>query len=87
MSGVTEHFDDVAIAGYSYDPTKRILHSYDVVQSIKEKCQFVFDNNLGGIVAWETACDARYTNVKSLMKVIRKNFTHGKPSGRHRNRR
>jgi len=81
LPGATEYYDDKAIAGYSYDPARRVLNSYDVVQSIKEKCQFVFDNNLGGIIAWESSGDYPYSNSKSLMKVLHDNLTHGRPHG------
>lgn len=79
LTGAKEMWDPEAHAGYSYDPTKKILNSYDTVQSVKEKCQFVFDNDLGGVIVWESSGDAPYNSEKSLMKVMRDNLTHGKP--------
>lgn len=80
ISGATEKWDDVSHAAYSYDPTRRVLNSYDNVQSVKEKCQFVHDNNLAGVIVWETSGDFPYSNSKSLMKVLHDNLTDGKPT-------
>ena len=81
LTGAVEMWDDVARAGYSYDASKRVLNSYDTVQSVKEKCQFVHDNDLGGILVWETSGDHPYNHAKSLTKVLHDCLTHGKPSG------
>lgn len=81
MAGATEYWDNQAKASYSYDPVKKILNSYDTVQSVKEKCQFVFDNNLGGIIVWESSGDVEYSNPRSIMKCLHDNLTHGKQTG------
>ena len=77
LPGATEHWDDVAHAGYSYDPVKRVLNSYDTVRSVKEKCQYVLDNNLGGLLIWESSGDAPFTSERSIMRAIAQTLTHG----------
>lgn len=57
LTGAVEMWDSVAHAPYSYDATKRVVNSYDNVQSVKEKCQFVHDNGLAGIIVWEASGD------------------------------
>lgn len=44
--GSTEYLDDIAKATYSYDPDKRILNSYDSVQSVVEKSKFILGYEL-----------------------------------------
>ncbi|RKO94518.1 glycoside hydrolase [Blyttiomyces helicus] len=77
LPGAVELWDPLARAGYSFDSVKRLVNSYDTVESVKEKCQFVFDNDLGGIICWETSADFPYENPKSLIKTIYNNLTHG----------
>ncbi|KAJ3083282.1 hypothetical protein HK102_001150 [Quaeritorhiza haematococci] len=48
--GAVEYWDDVAKAHYSYDPRRRILNSYDTVRSVQEKCKYVWDRGLKGII-------------------------------------
>lgn len=81
LTGATEHWDDEAKATYSYDPTRRVLNSYDSVDSIKYKCQFVHDNNLGGIIVWEASGDRPYSDSRSLMKVMHDCLTNGTNTG------
>jgi chitinase len=77
LPGAVELWDDVAKAGYSYDATKKVLNSYDTVQSVQEKCKYINNNNLGGIIVWESSGDLPFSNPKSLMRVIHDNLTHG----------
>lgn len=76
LSGATEHWDPVAHASYSYDPKTRVVNSYDCPRSVKEKCEFIFEEDLGGIIVWESSGDHPYTHHRSLMKVIHDNLTH-----------
>lgn len=47
------YWDNAAQAPYLYNFYKSILVSYDDEESIKAKCQYVKDNNLGGVMVWE----------------------------------
>ncbi len=77
LPGAVEMWDDVAKASYSFDAKKRVINSYDTVRSVTEKCKFVCDNNLGGILIWESSGDAPFTSERSIMRAIAQNLTHG----------
>ena len=81
LTGATEMWDDEARAGYSYDASRKVFNSYDTVRSVKEKCQFVHDNNLGGIIVWESSGDYPISNSKSLIKVMYDCLTNGTNTG------
>ena len=77
LPGSTEMWDPVANAAYSYDAKKRVLNSYDEPRSVKLKCDYVHNNNLGGILIWEASADHVFDHPRSLMKVMYENLTHG----------
>lgn len=68
--GATEFYDKKAGANYSYDPQKKILNSYDGMESVAAKCQYVIDNDLKGIIVWESSGDRPVSSGKSLTKLI-----------------
>lgn len=76
--GAKEFFDPVAKAGYSYDPARKVLNSYDNPESVRAKCAYVHANNLGGVLVWESSGDHPYTHPRSLTRVLRDKLTHGK---------
>ena len=63
-SGLKEYWDDEAKAPYLYNPTTGAFFSYDNVKSIQEKCKYVKENNLGGMIAWMASQDATTTSTK-----------------------
>lgn len=69
-SGSVEYWDDKAKATYSYDASKRILNSYDSVRSVAEKCKYIHQYGLKGIIVWESSCDAEFKSERSLMKAL-----------------
>jgi chitinase len=73
-AGANEFWDEEALAGYSYDSTKKIFNSYDTVQSTIEKCKFVYDKDLLGIICWEASGDFDISNDKSLTKTLHENL-------------
>jgi chitinase len=79
VAGAKEMWDDLARASYSYDPTRRVLNSYDTPRSVKEKCRFVFDNDLGGLIMWEGSGDHPVTSEQSLTRAMRDNLLLGPP--------
>ncbi|BFZ63185.1 hypothetical protein YB2330_004305 [Saitoella coloradoensis] len=79
VAGATEYFDEVAQAGYSYDPARRVFNTYETPRSLLSKCQYIHDMGLGGIIVWESSADAEYTSDRSLIKVLYENLTHGTP--------
>jgi len=76
VAGATEFWDPEAQAGYSYDAKRKVLNSYDTVQSVKLKCDYVFEKNIGGVLVWESSADFPYDHPRSLMKTIHDNLTH-----------
>lgn len=77
LPGSIEKWDEVAQAAYSYDPSKKVLNSYDDPRSVKAKCKFVRDQGLGGILVWESSADHPYDHPRSLMKIMHDELTHG----------
>jgi len=67
-NGFTEYFDNDAKAPYLFDGSTFI--SYDNERSIAEKCAFVRDNGLLGIMYWEHSCD----RTRKLLKAIADNL-------------
>lgn len=75
--GATEMYDYNAKAGYSYDPLRKILNSYDTVQSVKDKCRFVHERGLLGIIVWESSGDVPSNHHRSLLSALHKGLILG----------
>ncbi|KAI0887872.1 glycoside hydrolase family 18 protein [Annulohypoxylon maeteangense] len=56
-SGASEIYDDVAGATYSYDSSSKELISYDNVDMINKKIQYLQSKGLGGTMFWEASGD------------------------------
>lgn len=50
-------WDDEVKAPYAYNASSGLMISYDDPQSITEKCKFIKDMKLGGIMVWELSSD------------------------------
>lgn len=74
VSGAVELWDDKCKAHYSYDSVKRELNSYDTVRSIEEKCKFIKEKGLKGLIFWETSGDFPITHERSLIKAAYDNL-------------
>ena len=77
MPGATEYLDPESKGAYSYDPTLRIVNTYDNPDSMKEKCRIVFEKNLGGIIIWEISGNNFADPSRDLVKLLKNNLTHG----------
>ncbi|MGL5978855.1 MAG: glycosyl hydrolase family 18 protein [Erysipelotrichaceae bacterium] len=62
--GLKEYWDDVAKAPYLYDATSGAFFTYDNVQSIQEKANYVLEHGLGGMIAWMASNDKPTTSTK-----------------------
>ncbi|KAJ3327964.1 Endochitinase 1 [Blyttiomyces sp. JEL0837] len=61
----------MAEAGYSYDEQKRVLYSYDTVEAVRKKCQYVWEKGLKGVIVWESSGDFRDSrSSRSLTKAL-----------------
>ncbi len=63
-NGWTRHWDDTAKAPFLFNGSEFL--SYDDSESIRHKCAYVLEKELGGIMYWEHGCD----NTHSLLKVM-----------------
>ncbi|MCQ2498670.1 MAG: glycoside hydrolase family 18 protein [Lachnospiraceae bacterium] len=63
-NGFVSHRDETARAPYLFDGETFI--SYDDPKSIAEKCQYIKDNDLLGIMYWEHGLDETHTLIKSI---------------------
>jgi chitinase len=60
--GYTEYYDFASQVPYLYNPTTKIFITYDNVESIKAKVDYIKTNNLGGAMFWELSGDLRDSN-------------------------
>lgn len=58
-AGATEYFDSETGASYSYDPNTNggELISYDTVQAVQGKAEYLINKGLGGSMFWEASAD------------------------------
>ena len=73
-NGYKEYWDDVARASYLFNAEKKIFITYDNERSVKEKCKYVKQHDLAGVMFWE------YNNDKKeyLLKIIANKFKYAK---------
>lgn len=67
---IKRYWDNTTKAPYIYDSTTGVWISYDDAESIKHKCQYVKDNNLGGLMFWDYGED----DTLQLIQAIYDNF-------------
>ncbi|CAB4495243.1 unnamed protein product [Rhizophagus irregularis] len=65
----TEHFDEKAIASYSYSASDREFVTYDNPQVIIHKTDYVKHNNLRGVMFWELSGDFPTSHERSLLSA------------------
>lgn len=75
LPGATEFYDELAGGAYSLDESKRILNTYDNPRSVIEKCKYVIDNDLKGIIVWESSGDRPKNDDRCLTKIIHDNLS------------
>lgn len=67
-NGYIEYYDETAGAPYLFNGSDFI--SYDNERSLKEKCAFVKEHGLMGIMYWEHSCDG----TRKLLKELKSNY-------------
>ncbi len=70
-STVKTGWDDDAKAPWLYDTASRTFISYDNPTSIKLKCQYVLNNDLGGIMFWDYGQDISGKLVESIYEELK----------------
>lgn len=68
----TVYYDDVAKVPYIMNSNNTIFISYDNEQSIKDKCDYVVANGLGGVMAWEAGCDISGALINAVKEGLNK---------------
>ena len=58
-NGFVRHWDEAAKAPYLFNSTTNQLIVYDDEESVKLKCEYVIDNNMGGVMFWQYASDPK----------------------------
>ncbi|MBO0603311.1 glycoside hydrolase family 18 protein [Sporosarcina sp. E16_3] len=71
VNGFTRFWDDEAKAPYLFDGSTFI--TYDDEESIRHKCDYVRQEELGGIMFWEYKCDTTYRLLDAMhgLQVVR----------------
>jgi chitinase len=64
--GFTRYWDAVSSVPYLYSAEKKIFVSYEDVESLGFKCQYVLDHKLGGIMFWDYAADPSGTLLDAI---------------------
>ncbi|HEU5168059.1 MAG TPA: glycoside hydrolase family 18 protein [Chitinophagaceae bacterium] len=75
-NGYKEYWDATAKAPYLFNSEKKIFISYDNERSVKEKCKYVKQHHLAGVMFWEYNSDKK----EYLLKVIADKFKYVKES-------
>lgn len=57
--GFTKHWDEAARAPYLFNEAERIFVTYDDERSVEEKCRYVLQHGMGGIMFWEYTADPK----------------------------
>jgi len=70
-------WDEDAQASYAYSENYGIFITYDSPRAVRQKCHYVKENDLGGVMFWEASGDLRDSYDRdSLINVIHEEFTH-----------
>ncbi len=73
-NGFVRYWDEKARAPYIFNKEKKVFISYDDEQSVKEKCKYVKDHKLAGVMFWEYNSDKK----EYLLKTIADEFDYKK---------
>ena len=57
QNGFVRHWDENAKAPYLFNEETNQLVVYDDEESVKLKCEYVIENNMGGVMFWQYASD------------------------------
>ena len=71
QKGFKAYRDEVAKVPYLVnDETKEII-SYEDEESVREKCKYVLDNKMGGVMFWEYDSDPKHYLLNEINKVLK----------------
>lgn len=69
--GFTRYWDAEAHAPYLFNAVRKIFVSYDDEQSVKDKCMYVLNHHLGGVMFWEYFSDKKEYLLKAVNEAIK----------------
>lgn len=73
-TGAKEFFDPKLVAAGSYDSSKKTLISYDTLQSVQVKLDYINKKNLGGVMVWDLTSDFPIDQEKSILRKVGMDF-------------
>lgn len=65
------YWDESARAPYLFNFYKGVFVTYDDEESVKEKCQYVLDNKMGGVMFWEYSSDPKEYLLNEINKLLK----------------
>ena len=68
---ITRYWDDKTKAPYIYDKSTRIWITYDDPESIGYKCDYVVEQNLGGVMFWDYGEDQTFQLIQAIYDSLR----------------
>jgi chitinase len=71
MPGFVRHWDDKAKAPYLFNDETNQLVSYDDEESVKNKCDYVIEHNLAGVMFWQYASDTKEYLLNAINERIK----------------
>jgi len=69
--GYKEYRDDAAKAPFIYNEKTKVFIGYDDEKSVAEKCKYVLDNKLGGVMFWEYNSDPKGYLLDEINKSLK----------------
>ncbi|MCU7552760.1 glycoside hydrolase family 18 protein [Chitinophagaceae bacterium LB-8] len=70
QNGFVRYWDEKAKAPYLFNQSNKQFISYDDEQSVTEKCKFVKEQKLGGVMFWEYSCDPKGYLLKTIHQQL-----------------
>ncbi|MGM9475533.1 glycoside hydrolase family 18 protein [Pedobacter sp. GSP4] len=71
QKGFTKYYDKEARASYIYNPVSQEYMTFDDEKSVKEKCNYVLKNGMGGVMFWEYDADLNGYLLNQINKSLK----------------
>ena len=71
-NGFVRYWDEKASAPYLFNKEKKVFITYDDEESVKQKCKYVKNNDLAGVMFWEYNSDKK----EYLLKTVADKFKY-----------